>query len=199
MSFDVNIEHMVVSKALPAAPLIAKLETLGSLSPGAKDALFNLPHAIREIGRHDVVLHEGDEAAHIYLLVDGCVFLSTVIPSGGRQIMALHIPGAILNLQNLFLPQMDHTISALVPTKVAVIAHRDIRNLLEAHPVIATRLLHQTFIEAAILPKMADECRTPHCSCQRCAFHLRICCADEGSWHVRRKHLRFSPDASRTR
>jgi len=153
VSFDVNIQHMATNKLLPAAPLIAKLESLGLLSPEAKNALFNLPHAIREIERHEVVLHEGDQPANIYLLVDGCVFRSTVTPSGGRQIMALHIPGAILNLQNLFLPQIDHPISTLVPTTVALIAHRDIQNLLEAHPMIALRILHQTFIETAISRK----------------------------------------------
>jgi len=144
---------MNVNKLLPAAPLIAKLETLGPLSADAISALFNLPHAIREIGRHKVVLQESDQPANIYLLLDGCVVRSTVTPNGGRQIMSLHIPGAVLNIQNLFLSRIDHTISTLVPTTVALIAHRDIQNLLEAHPVVGLRLWHQTCIEAAISRK----------------------------------------------
>ena len=64
VSFDVNIQHMFTNKLLPAAPLIAKLESLGSLGPDAKNALLSLPHAIREIGRQEVVLQEGDQPAY---------------------------------------------------------------------------------------------------------------------------------------
>jgi hypothetical protein len=65
VSLNVNIEHMDLNKLLPAAPLIAKLEALGPLDADAKTALFNLPHATREIDRHAVVLREGDQPASI--------------------------------------------------------------------------------------------------------------------------------------
>jgi CRP-like cAMP-binding protein len=153
VAFAGNIQRMVMSKPLPAAALIRTLESLGPLSAGAKDALVKLPHAIREIRPHEIILREGDEPSNIYLLLEGCVFRSTVLMGGGRQIMALHIPGAILNLQNLFLAKMDHSVSALMRTTVALIPHREIRTLIEAHPLIAIRLWHETFIDAAISRK----------------------------------------------
>ena len=89
----------------------------------------------------------------IYLRVDGCVFRFAVVATGKRQIMALHVPGALLNLQNLFLNEIDHDIEALIPTTIALISRGAMRGLLEAQPRIAMRLWHQTFIDAAIFRK----------------------------------------------
>jgi hypothetical protein len=61
-----------------------------------------LPMTRRRYAEQDVIVRQGDAPAAIYLLVDGCVFRYDVVASGKRQIMALHVPGALLNLQNLF-------------------------------------------------------------------------------------------------
>jgi CRP-like cAMP-binding protein len=143
-----NIGH-----PLPVGPLIRKLEALGPLTGAAKAALADLPHTIRQFAPHEVVLQQAAQPANIYLLLNGCVFRSTVVIGGERQIMALHVAGAMLNLQNLFLERMDHAISALVPTTVALIPRSEIRKLFDAHPLVAMRLWHETFIEAAIARK----------------------------------------------
>jgi CRP-like cAMP-binding protein len=144
---------MVLDRPLPAAPLIRKLETLGALTAAAKGALASLPHNMRRFTARDVVVREGDEPSVIFLMVDGCVFRSTILAGGQRQIMALHIAGDMLNLQNLVLAKMDHTITALVPTAIALIPHQEIRSLLDAYPLIAMRLWHETFIDGAISRK----------------------------------------------
>ncbi len=144
---------MVLTKSLLAAPLIRKLETLGPLTVAAKGALTNLRHTIRQFVAHAVLVREDDQPSSIFLMVDGCVFRSTVVAGGQRQIVALHVAGDILNLQSLFLAKMDHSITALVPTTLASISHYDIRELLDAHPLIAMRLWHETFIDGAISRK----------------------------------------------
>jgi CRP-like cAMP-binding protein len=148
--FDVNIGHMVQSKPLPATPLIRKLETLGTLTDAARDALARLRHTIRQLAPHDVLVREGDRPSFIFLMVEGCVFRSTVVAGGQRQIMSLHIAGDMLNLQNLFIAKMDHSITALVRTTMALIPPQEIHELLDAHPLIAMRLWHETFIDGAI-------------------------------------------------
>jgi CRP-like cAMP-binding protein len=149
VSFDVNVEHMV-SNPLPAAALVRKLETLGVLTAATKDALADIRHTIRQFVPRDVLMREDDEPSSIFLMIEGCVFRSTVLASGQRQIMALQIAGDMLNLQNLFLAKMDHSITALAPTTVALIPHQEIRELLDAHPLVAMRLWHETFIDGAI-------------------------------------------------
>jgi CRP-like cAMP-binding protein len=88
---------MVLSKPLPAAPLITKLETLGTLTDAARDALARLRHTIRQLAPHDVLVREGDQPSSIFLMVEGCVFRSTVVAGGQRQIMSLHIAGDLVS------------------------------------------------------------------------------------------------------
>jgi CRP-like cAMP-binding protein len=144
---------MVASEPHHTAPLIRKLETLGPLTAAAKDAFATLPHTIRQFTPHEVVVREDDQPSFIFLMVDGCVVRSTVTAAGQRQIMALQIAGDVLNLQNLFLARMDHSIIALAPTTIALIPHQEIRDLFDAYPLIAMRLWHETFIDGAISRK----------------------------------------------
>jgi len=50
-----------------------------------------------------------------------------VLPDGKRQILAIHTPGDIPDLQSLFLRHLDHNLAALSPCKVGFIAHEDLR------------------------------------------------------------------------
>jgi CRP-like cAMP-binding protein len=137
----------------PTAPLLRKLEALGPLSSAEKDAIAGLPMTLRRYAEKGVVVRQGDAPDAVYLLVDGCVFRFAVVATGKRQIMALHVPGALLNLQNLFLKELDHNIEALIPTTIAIIPKEAIRGLLKGQPQNAMRLWHQTFIDAAIFRK----------------------------------------------
>ena len=159
VSFDVNIEHMV-DKPLPATALVRKLETLGALTAATKVALASLGHTIRQFAPRDILVREDDQPSSIFLMVDGCVFRSTILAGGQRQIMALQIAGDMLNLQNLFLAKMDHSITALAPTTVVLISHQEIREFLDANWLVAMRLWHETFIDTAISRKwLAGICR----------------------------------------
>jgi CRP-like cAMP-binding protein len=75
------------------------------------------------------------------------------VAGGTRQIMAIHIAGDFLNLQNLFLAKIDHSTTALVPTQISLLSREEIRELLVAYPLIAMRLWHETFIDGAISRK----------------------------------------------
>jgi CRP-like cAMP-binding protein len=143
----------MVSEPVPGVALVRKLETLGPLTSAAKAAIANLRLTIRQFGPRDVLVREDDQPSSIFLMIAGCVFRSTVLEGGQRQIMALQIAGDMLNLQNLFLAKMDHSITALAPTTVALIPHQEIRELLDAHPLVAMRLWHETFIGGAISRK----------------------------------------------
>jgi CRP-like cAMP-binding protein len=135
------------------APLLRKLEAFGPLNSVEKDAITRLPMTLRRYAEQGVVLRQGEVPTSVYLLVDGCVFRFAVVATGKRQIMALHVPGAFLNLQNLFLNEIDHDIEAVIPTTIALISKEAIRELLKDHPRIAMRFWHQTFVDAAIFRK----------------------------------------------
>jgi CRP-like cAMP-binding protein len=135
--------------ANPTAPLLRKLEGIHPLSSAAKDAVSRLPMTIRHYAKHELILADGDKPTTVYLVVDGCVFRYAVLPDGKRQIMSLHVAGDMLNLQNLFLNEIDHSIAALIPTAIGLIPRQAMRSLLEDQPEIAMRLWHETFIDSA--------------------------------------------------
>src|SRR3954470_12143750 len=72
------------------------------------------------------------------------------MPGGKRQISSLHIPGDIPDLLSLHLEVMDHSLSTVVPSRVAFIPHETIRAFLQAHPRIADVFWRDTLIDAAI-------------------------------------------------
>jgi CRP-like cAMP-binding protein len=73
-----------------------------------------------------------------------------MLPDGERQIMSFHIPGDVPDLQSLYLPTMDHSLGTLVPTKVALIRHRDMHDVIRRFEGISTALWRESLIDAAI-------------------------------------------------
>jgi CRP-like cAMP-binding protein len=136
-----------------ASPLIRKLEIIASPTEAERQALATLPLQIREFGAREDIVREGDRPSAVCLLLEGFVCRYTILPSGRRQIMALHIPGDIPDLHSLFIEEMDHSLGALAPTRVAVIPHDAMSALIDNNPRIAHMLWRDTLIDAAIFRK----------------------------------------------
>src|SRR3546814_16713526 len=69
---------------------------------------------------------------------------------GGRQIVALKLPGDPLDFQSLFLTHADHTVQALNPVELAVIPNREIERLIMARPSLSRAIVVDILIEASI-------------------------------------------------
>jgi CRP-like cAMP-binding protein len=76
-----------------------------------------------------------------------------MVPSGRRQILSLHIPGDIPDMQGLFIKVMDHNLATLVPTRVALIPHDAMRKLIDNNHRIAHLLWRDSLVDAAIFRK----------------------------------------------
>ena len=70
--------------------------------------------------------------------------------TGQRQILSIHIPGEIPDLQSLHLHRMDHDLVAVAPSTLGFISHTSMRALTRANPNIAEVLWRDTLIDAAI-------------------------------------------------
>src|SRR5215207_2827447 len=93
-------------------PLIRKLESIGELSDQDRAALANLPVQVRTLEADEDVVREGDVPSMCCLLLDGFMHRYKVLPDGKRQILALHTPGDMPDLQSLFLHRLDHNLAA---------------------------------------------------------------------------------------
>src|SRR3954470_4161376 len=121
-------------------PLIRKLGSIGALSEQDREAIASLPVQVRHLEADEDVVREGDVPSVCCLLLDGFMHRYKVLPNGRRQILALHRPGDIPDLQSLTLDVMDHSLAALNPCKVGFIPHEDLRAVMGFSPGLAEAL-----------------------------------------------------------
>lgn len=133
-----------------ASPLLRRLRATLHLTEREIDAVLALPVQAAEIERHVDIVREGDRPTRSFALLEGfaCTFKFT--GDGRRQIIAVHVPGDIPDLQSLHLTTMDVSVGTLSPCKVGFIQHDALRVLCEQHPRITGALWRETLIAAAI-------------------------------------------------
>src|SRR4051794_36830583 len=81
-------------------PMLRKLEYWQKFESADRAALLDLPYAARTVPQNHVVVREGDRADHSCLLLSGFAIRSKTVASGLRQIVAIHMKGEIVDLQN---------------------------------------------------------------------------------------------------
>ena len=79
---------------------------------------------VRTLQADEDVVREGDTPSVCCLLLDGFMHCYKVLPDGKRQILAIHTPGDMPDLQSLFLRRLDHNLAAGVSSTAAFIPHK---------------------------------------------------------------------------
>jgi CRP-like cAMP-binding protein len=130
--------------------LITKLTASNILDEDDICAIKGLPIRSREVGSHKLILAEGDRPRECCLVGDGFAFRSKTTFDGLRQILSLHIPGEIPDLESLHLRLMDHDVVALMPCTLGFVSHESVRLLSRTRPNVAAALWRETLIDAAI-------------------------------------------------
>lgn len=135
----------------PLGLMVDKLEYYGALSPGDRDALLALPYVLRTLDPASYLVREGDPPAQYATLVSGYAFGQKLTGEGARQIVSLHIPGDMLDLQNLYLDVADHNLQTLTRAELAIIPRKALRDLADGSAPITRALLTASLIETAML------------------------------------------------
>ena len=130
--------------------LLRKLESIASLTQEEKQALLSLPMTVKDIPEDRDIVSLGERPNACCLILDGWACRYKMLPEGGRQIMSFHVPGDLPDLQSLHLKTMDHSLATLVPTKVALIQHRVMHDVIRRFEGISTALWRESLIDAAI-------------------------------------------------
>jgi CRP-like cAMP-binding protein len=97
----------------------------------------------------DIVL-QGEVPRSAFVLTHGLAFRYRLLPDGKRQILTFMIPGDVFGLHAFLLRAMDHSISALVPARLAAISRATVFDLFEHHPRIGHALWWSALQEEAI-------------------------------------------------
>jgi len=130
--------------------LLRNLELHLQLTSEEVDAVTALPIQLAQVERGDVIVREGDKPETSFLLVTGFACTFKVSGAGDRQIMAVHVPGDLPDLQSLHIETLDAGVSAISACELGYIRHTDLRQLCLEHPRIAAILWRLTLIDAAI-------------------------------------------------
>ncbi|MDF2619291.1 MAG: helix-turn-helix protein [Xanthobacteraceae bacterium] len=130
--------------------IVRKLASIARLTSEEEEAAARLPVSVVDLRPHQDFIREGDRPHRSALVVEGFVVSSKVVTGGNRQITSFYIPGDMPDLQSLHLAIMDFNLTAIVPSKVALIEHQVLRRLCFDHPRLCFALWRMTLIDAAI-------------------------------------------------
>jgi CRP-like cAMP-binding protein len=132
------------------ARLIRKLETIATLSKADKHALAGIPLRLKAFQENTDLSREGEATTECCLVIDGLVCRYKVLGAGQRQIMSLHLPGDIPDLQSLHLGVLDHSLGSLTAGRAAYLPHAAVRDLTDRFPDITAALWRDSLIDASI-------------------------------------------------
>lgn len=131
--------------------LIRKLQGFEKLSAENTAALRSLGESRpRSIKARDDVISEGEDPRVVYLITEGWACRYKLLEDGRRQIMAFFIPGDLADLHVYILREMDHSIGAITPLKVALISASDLDEIGDSHPRVLRALWWDTLVTSAI-------------------------------------------------
>jgi CRP-like cAMP-binding protein len=132
------------------AILLKRLKATTELDDEDIRTIESLPLSSKRVGSDQPIVSTGDRPSSCCLLIDGFIIRAKNTSDGRRQILSIHQPGDIPDLQSLFLHVMDHDVITLGECVVGFIPHQPVRELLRTRPNVAEVLWRDTLIDAAV-------------------------------------------------
>jgi CRP-like cAMP-binding protein len=129
---------------------VRKLLSHSRLSTDDQAAIAALPFSLRSMEPNAYILSEGERASICPVILSGFAYRQKTSADGGRQIVALKIPGDPLDFQSLYLERADHDLQALTRVELAIFSLKDLEKLVAPRPALARAVLIDILIEASI-------------------------------------------------
>jgi CRP-like cAMP-binding protein len=83
-------------------------------------------------------------------LIEGFICRYMDDRNGGRQLVAVHVPGDFVDLHGYPLTRLDHDVATLGTCKVAYVRHETLDELLQVRPNLTKLLWFSTLLDAAM-------------------------------------------------
>jgi CRP-like cAMP-binding protein len=131
-------------------PMVRKLEYRANFSAADRVALLGLPHVVKNLEPHHYVVRERDKATHCCLMLSGFSVRHKIVAGGLRQIIAIHMKGEMVDLQNSLLGVADHSVQMLTAGKVAMIPREEILRIAFERPEVGRAMWLDTLVDASI-------------------------------------------------
>ena len=131
-------------------PLVDKLTYRAQLSAEDRAAILELPFTVKTLERNQFVVRERELATQSCLMLSGFSIRSKLVATGHRQIVAIHMKGEMVDLQNSMLKVADHSVQMLTSGKVAMIPREEINRVTLERPTIGHAMWIDTLVDASI-------------------------------------------------
>ena len=158
--------------------LLRKLARGAVLSSGDMDAVASAVSDVREVPAQADLILEGERPDDAHAVISGFACRYKLLPDGRRQIMAWLVPGDFCDLYVSILGEMDHSISALTPSRVAMIPRTAVDEMVDHLPNLARAFWWATLVDEGILREWLTNMgrrsaaeRTGHLFCE---LHVRL-------------------------
>jgi CRP-like cAMP-binding protein len=136
--------------ASPIGVIARRLDARFALDDEAVQAILRVPHRLRALKPGEYFLRENQRPLHSTVVIDGYVYRHKLVRDGGRQIVAIHLPGDFVDLQNILLDEADHNIQALTHASLCEFPHAELLELAFRHPAIGKALWREALVEASL-------------------------------------------------
>jgi CRP-like cAMP-binding protein len=134
----------------PLDPMVAKLGYWVKLDEEDRAALRAVRHTIKTVESHHYVIRERDVATHCCAMLSGFSVRHKIVAGGMRQIVAIHMRGDMVDLQNSMLGVADHSVQMLTRGEVAMIPREEIERLALERPALARAMWTDTLVDGSI-------------------------------------------------
>jgi len=131
-------------------PLVRKLAYWHKLDAADRAAVLALPHTVKSLEQHHYIIRERDRASHACLMLSGFAIRHKIVAGGHRQIVAIHMKGEVVDLQNILLGIADHSVQMLTRGEVALIPREEVNRLAFERPAIGRAMWLDTLVDASI-------------------------------------------------
>lgn len=142
---------MRFSDPSPLGLYATKLASRSPLSEEERQAIADLPAHAAQIATNRDFVELGEEVDSATFVVEGLVGRFGQGRDGNRQIVALHLPGDVANLDSVVAPSAGAALQALAVTTVLRIPHKGLRDLAQHYPAIAAAFWLESAVDAAVL------------------------------------------------
>jgi CRP-like cAMP-binding protein len=132
------------------APALRKLKKRVKFSDEDRAAFRSMSFSIKELTAGSYIIRERDEIKNCCVLLSGFAFRSKIVGNGRRQILSIHIPGDIVDIQHAMLRTADHNVQMLATGEIAFVSAAAVKEIAFKYPEIGQALWLETLVDGSI-------------------------------------------------
>lgn len=130
---------------------LSRFHELAPITPEEAQQLEALGDSPMGFRRGNTIRDEGVPADALYLLIEGWVSSSMLMPSGERQIFKIHVPGDMLGSPSMTLEHAAEALTALTSCTVARVPFTRMRDMFAEKPRLGSLFLMACQLERVAL------------------------------------------------